>query len=94
MIWSAARGFFYLYFSVVIGWLAAVLTFVALGSQGAASQLPGGGWPLIIFWIGFILAALVSTQASHFGRRVSLLKWIPLCVAVTVAAAAITVSGL
>ncbi|HEV2216663.1 MAG TPA: hypothetical protein VGV88_03725 [Candidatus Dormibacteraeota bacterium] len=94
MIWGSARGFFYLYFSVVIGWLAALLTFVALGSQAAASQLPGGGWPLIIFWIAFVLAALVSTQASHFGSRVSLLKWIPLCVAVTGAAAAFAVLGL
>ena len=94
MRWSVVRGFLYVYFSIVIGWLAALLTFVALGGHGSADQLPGGGWPLIVFWIAFILAALVSTQASYFGRRVSLLKWIPICVAVTLAVAVISASGL
>ena len=85
MIWGIARGFFYLWFSVVVGFAAALGTLAALRAQGPTYLLPGDGWPLELFWPALILASLVSTQASHFGKRLSLLKWIPLCVVTTVA---------
>lgn len=85
MIWGIVRGFFYVWFSLVIGLAAAYGTFAALSTQGPTYRLPGGGWPLGVFWIALILASLISTQASHFGKRVRLLKWIPLCVVATLA---------
>lgn len=85
MIWGIARGVFYVWFSFVVGLAAAFGTFLALNTQAPAYTLPGGGWPLEVFWIALILASLVSTQASHFGERISLLKWIPICLGLTIA---------
>ena len=94
MIWGIVRGFFYVWFSAVVGFIAAFLTYVALSAQGPANTLPGGGWPLALAWPALILASLVSTQAGHFGKRLSLLKWISLCVVLTLAFVLAQVSSL
>lgn len=85
MIWGIVRGFFYVWFSLVVGLAAAIGTLFALSAQGSTGGLPGEGWPLEVSWIAFILASLVFSQLGSFGKRVSLLKWIPICVGVTVA---------
>lgn len=84
MIWGAVRGFFYVWFSLAAGFGAGAAIGLALQSgSGPKYVLPGEGWPLVIFPMLVILAALVSTQWGQFGRRISLWRWIPLCAVVT-----------
>ena len=93
MIWGAVRGFFYVWFSLAAGYGAAEAMYFALRSgSGPTYVLPGGGWPLLVFPMLVILAAFVSTQWGHFGKRISLWRWIPLCVTVTFAA--LVIAGL
>ncbi len=84
MIWGVVRGFFYVWFSVAAG-LASVyaILFALERTPGPSFALPAGGWPLVITPPALILASLVFTQLSHFGQRISLLRWIPLCVVAT-----------
>lgn len=94
-MWAVARGFFYLWFSVATGLIAAYAIFFALASTpGPSYALPAGGWPLVITPPALILASLVSTELSHFGQRISLLKWIPLCVFATLLTFAAALSRL
>lgn len=84
MTWGVVRVFLYVWFSVAAGLVAAYATHFALArTPGPSYALPAGGWPLLITPPVLILASLVSTQLSHFGHRISLLRWIPLCVVTT-----------
>ena len=92
MTWGAVRAFFYVWFSAAAGLAAAYAIGFAI-TRTPGPSLPGGGWPLIITPPALILASLVSTQLSHFGQRISLLRWIPLCVGATVALLAVVQFG-
>lgn len=87
MIWGVVRGFFYVWFSLAAGFGAGEAIFFALRSgPGPAYVLPGDGLPLVVLPMLVILGALLSTQWGYFGRRISIWRWIPLCVIVTFAA--------
>lgn len=84
-MWSVVRGLFYVWFSIAAGLASAFAIFFALSrTPGPTFALPAGGWPLLITPPALILASLVLTQLSHFGQRISLLRWIALCVVATV----------
>ena len=82
MTWGLARGFFYVWFSFTAGLIADLVMIRALGG---GAGLPAGGVPLVVFAPLLILGSLVSTQWGHFGQPVSLLRWIPVCVVLTIA---------
>ena len=83
---TVVRSFFYLWFSLVAGMLLLGIAGVVLAfSYGTSfSTLPMGGLPAWVIASGIILALLVFGQWEQFGRRVGLLKWIPLCLVTTV----------
>ena len=94
MMWGVARGFVYVWFSVAAGLIAAYAIYFALSrTPGPSYALPAGGWPLVITPPALILASLVLTQLSHFGQRISLLRWIPLCVVATLLTLAVAAFG-
>ena len=95
MIWGVARGLFYSWFSVAAGLAAAyAIVFALTRTPGPSYTLPAGGWPLLVTPPVLILASLVLTQLNHFGQRISLVRWIPLCVVATFALAVVAALAL
>ena len=94
MSWGVARGFFYVWFSVAAGLASAYgILFALTRTPGPSFTLPAGGWPLLVTPPALILASLVLTQLSHFGQRLSLLRWIAACVVATALAVAAVAFG-
>jgi hypothetical protein len=82
------RAFLYLYFSVFAGLTAAGLVGMILiaSKTGRIQGLPGSGTVAWATAALIILALLVFGQWEQFGERIRLLKWIPLCILLTIAA--------
>jgi hypothetical protein len=87
------RAFLYLYFSVFAGLtVAGVMGIILIASHtGRIQGLPGSGTVAWATAALIILALLVFGQWAQFGERIQLLKWIPLCIFLTIAAFAATV---
>ncbi len=83
----ALRAFIYLYFSAFAGLtLAGGVGIVLIASHtGRIQGLPGSGTVAWATAALIILALLVFGQWEQFGERIRLLKWIPLCIVLTIA---------
>ena len=90
--WALLRAVFYVYFSLVSGAFAMAAYAIVFDLQGFGGlrALPAG------IAAGFVVLLVLSmTHLDHFGRSISLLRWIPLCVVgtlVTVAAVSVATS--
>ncbi len=84
-LYGVLRAALYLYFSFLCSMIvSAVLLFAWLKVGGSAVNLLGVGEGAV-GWIAFlvVLAALVFPRLQTFNEPVSLMKWIPLCLAGT-----------
>jgi len=87
------RAFFYVYFSVFAGLTATEVAGIILiaSHTGRIQGLPGSGTVAWATAALVILALLVFGQWERFGDRIRLLKWIPLCIVLTLSAFAASV---